>query len=251
VRLTRLHVPGLRPDVAEVRLPEDAAGHVVRVLRLRPGARLVLFDGSGTDFHAEITEIAGGVVRARILDRVDGLPASPLAVTLVQGVARGERMDWTLQKATELGVHRIQPVLTARSVVRLDEHQGTKRLRHWEGVVASACEQCGRSLLPLVEPPVALVQHLARPATGLRLMLHPLGEGSLAETLARGVPANERATLSVELLIGPEGGLDEAETSAARQAGYAGVRLGPRILRTETAGIAALAVLQAMAGDLR
>jgi 16S rRNA (uracil1498-N3)-methyltransferase len=228
-----------------------AAAHAVRVLRLRTGARLVLFDGSGTDFHAEITEIAGGHVRARILDRIAGLPDSPLAVTLVQGVSRGERMDWTLQKATELGVHRIQPVLTARSVVRLDEQQGAKRLRHWVAVVVGACEQCGRSLLPRVEAPETLSQHLAQSAKGLRLMLHPLGENSVAESLARHAAASAGGAPSLELLIGPEGGLDEAEIAAARRAGYLGVRLGPRILRTETAGIAALAILQAMAGDLR
>jgi 16S rRNA (uracil1498-N3)-methyltransferase len=251
VRLTRLHVPSLESDAAEVELPETAAAHVVRVLRLRAGARLVLFDGSGTDSRAEIAEVAGGKVRVRILERFAGLPPSPLAVTLVQGVARGERMDWTLQKATELGVERIQPVLTARSVVRLDERQGVKRLRHWEAVVASACEQCGRSLLPVVEPPVMLAQHLARPAVGTRLLLHPLGDQSLTDLVARNMSAGEPAYASLELLIGPEGGLDDAETAAARRAGYMGARLGPRILRTETAGIAALAVLQSMAGDLR
>ncbi len=251
MRLTRLHVPTLQMEAAEVELPTAAAAHVVRVLRLRAGARLVLFDGSGTDFHAEITEIAGGRVRASILDRIAGLPESPLAVTLVQGVSRSERMDWTLQKATELGVHRIQPVLTARSVVRLDEQQGAKRLRHWEAVVVSACEQCGRSLLPQVETPTSLEQHLARAATGLRLMLHPLGEIALSECLARRTPTTADGAPSLELLIGPEGGLGEEEVAAAQRAGYLGVRLGPRILRTETAGIAALAVLQALAGDLR
>lgn len=251
MRLTRLHVPALQADAGDVELPEAAASHVARVLRLRTGARLVLFDGSGTDFHAEIGEVAGGRVRARILERVPGLPPSPLAVTLTQGVARGERMDWTLQKATELGVHRIQPVLTVRSVVRLDERQGERRLRHWEGVVASACEQCGRSVLPLLDPPVTLARHLDQPVTGLRLLLHPQGEHSLVELAARGASGQRPSAPAVELLIGPEGGLDDEETSAALQAGYVGVRLGPRVLRTETAGIAALAVLQAMAGDLR
>ncbi len=215
MRLTRLHVPALRTETAEVELPVAAAAHVVRVLRLRTGARLVLFDGSGTDFHAEITEIAGQRVHACILDRVAGLPDSPLAVTLVQGVSRGERMDWTLQKATELGVRCIQPVLTARSVVRLDEQQGAKRLRHWEAVVVSACEQCGRSLVPRLQAPVTLAQYLALPAKGQRLMLHPLGEFSLAESLARGAPADGDGAPTLELLIGPEGGLDEAEIAAA------------------------------------
>jgi 16S rRNA (uracil1498-N3)-methyltransferase len=247
MRLTRVHVPQPLATAAEVLLPEAAAGHVARVLRMRAGDRLVLFDGSGADFHAEITEIAGPRVRTRILERVAGLRESPLAVTLVQAVSRGERMDWTLQKATELGVRRIQPVLSARSVVRLDEQQGERRLRHWQAVVASACEQCGRSVLPVVESPLELPRYLGGPrAEGRRLVLSPDAGKSLAALageLAGGLTG-------VELLIGPESGLDEAELAATVLAGFEAVRLGPRVLRTETAGIAALAVLQALAGDL-
>jgi 16S rRNA (uracil1498-N3)-methyltransferase len=243
VRLTRVHVPQPLVALAEVKLPEAAAGHLARVLRLRAGDRLVLFDGSGSDFHAEITEIAGSRVRARILERVDGLRESPLAVTLVQAVSRGERMDWTLQKATELGVRRIQPVLSARSVVRLDAQQAERRLRHWQAIVASACEQCGRSVLPRVEAPLELSRYLERPCGDVRRMvLAPDGAVSIGG-LAGGLTG-------VELLIGPEGGLDESELAAAVAAGFEAVRLGPRVLRTETAGIAALAVLQALAGDL-
>lgn len=243
MRLTRLHVPGPLLGASEVLLPEAAAAHVMRVLRLRPGAPLVLFDGSGTDFLAQISEIAGPRVRARIQGQVDGLPESPLAVTLVQAVSRGERMDWTLQKATELGARRIRPVLSARSVVRLDEHQGERRLRHWQAVVASACEQCGRSVLPTVDAPLEFSRFLAAPqAATRRLVLTPDAAVSLG-ALAGGLEA-------IELLIGPEGGLDDAEVAAAIRAGFEPVRLGPRVLRTETAGIAALAVLQALAGDL-
>jgi 16S rRNA (uracil1498-N3)-methyltransferase len=243
VRLTRIHVPGPLAAPAEVLLPEAAAGHVARVLRLRPGAPLVLFDGSGADFPAQIVAISGSQVRARILERVDGLPESPLAVTLVQAVARGERMDWTLQKATELGVRRIQPVLSARGVVRLDERQGERRWRHWQALVASACEQCGRSVLPVVEAPVELPRYLAGPrGAARRLVLAPDAAASLG-AVAGGLA-------SVELLIGPEGGLEAAEVAAAVRAGFEPVRLGPRVLRTETAGIAALAVLQSRAGDL-
>lgn len=244
MRLTRVHLAQPLAAATEVVLPEAAAGHVARVLRLRPGAALLLFDGSGADFRAEITEMAGLRVRARVLERIDGLPESPLAVTLVQAVSRGERMDWTLQKATELGVGRIQPVLSARSVVRLDEQQGERRLRHWQAVVASACEQCGRSVLPIVEAPLALPRYLETSrGDGRRLLLAPEGAGSIG-SIAAGLA-------SVELLIGPEGGLDEAEVATAERAGFERVRLGPRVLRTETAGIAALAVLQALAGDLR
>jgi 16S rRNA (uracil1498-N3)-methyltransferase len=244
VRLTRLYVPGPLAPASEAELPESAAAHVARVLRLRPGDPLVLFDGSGADFHAEVTSIGGSRVRVRILERVPGLAESPLRVTLVQAVSRGERMDWTLQKATELGVCRIRPVISARSVVRLDGDQAGRRLRHWEAVVASACEQCGRSVLPVVEPPVELARHLAgAPAAAARFLLGPRSAQTLASRAA--------GLDDVELLIGPEGGLDDAETGTALAAGYVAVRLGPRVLRTETAGIAALAVLQALAGDLR
>jgi 16S rRNA (uracil1498-N3)-methyltransferase len=228
-------------------LPEAAAGHVARVLRLRPGARLVLFDGSGADFLAEISEIAGSQVRARINERVESVAESPLAVTLVQAVSRGERMDWTLQKATELGVRRIQPVLATRSVVKLDERQGERRLRHWQAVVANACEQCGRSVLPVVETPLELPRYLAAPrGPGLRLVLSPDATTSVAAIATR----LNGAVAGVELLIGPEGGLEAAEVAAATRAGFEPAGLGPRVLRTETAGVAALAVLQALAGDL-
>jgi 16S rRNA (uracil1498-N3)-methyltransferase len=252
VRLTRLYVPAAPAAAGELELPEAAAAHVSRVLRLRPGAPLVLFDGSGADLRAEVASVAGGRVRVRILERVTGLPESPLAVTLVQGVSRGERMDWTLQKATELGVRRIRPVTTLRSVVRLDERQGERRLRHWQAVVASACEQCGRSVLPLVDPPVTLAQFLGEPCgTPWRLLLHPRGPDTLAGRVADAFGSRPGGPGPLELLIGPEGGLEEAEATEALRAGYAAVRLGPRVLRTETAGIAALAVLQALAGDLR
>ena len=247
MRLTRLHVPGLPAEGGELELPAAAAAHVTRVLRLRAGAPLVLFDGSGADFRAEVAAIAGDRVSVRVLDRVAGMPPSPLAVTLVQGVSRGERMDWTLQKATELGVHRIRPVLTARSVVRLDEDQGRRRLRHWDGVVASACEQCGRSVLPVVDPPLELPTYLVGPrGEALRLVLSPDAATSVAAIASR----LEGDVAGVELLIGPEGGLEAAEIAAAVHAGFEPAGLGPRVLRTETAGIAALAVLQALAGDL-
>jgi 16S rRNA (uracil1498-N3)-methyltransferase len=229
---------------AETTLPEAAGGHVARVLRLKAGAPLKLFDGSGADFAAEIVAVDGDRVRVRIGERSAGLRESPLAITLVQAVSRGERMDWTLQKATELGVRRIQPVLSARSVVRLDEHQAAKKLRHWQAVVAAACEQCGRSVLPEVRPPLDLPRYLAEaPREGQRLVLSPSGPASLAGLAS--------TTARVELLIGPEGGLDDAELDAATRAGYSPVRLGPRVLRTETAGIVALAVLQALWGDLQ
>jgi 16S rRNA (uracil1498-N3)-methyltransferase len=244
MRLTRVFVDQALVSGAEAVLPDAAAYHVVRVLRLRAGAPLVLFDGSGADFRGDIVAVEGDRVRVSVGERAAGLRESPLAITLVQAVSRGERMDWTLQKATELGVKRIQPVLSARSVVRLDEQQGAKKLRHWQAIVAGACEQCGRSVLPEVRAPLDLARYLAEAAReGQRLVLSPSGPASLAglaSTAAR-----------VELLIGPEGGLDDLELDAAARAGFAPVRLGPRVLRTETAGIVALTVLQALWGDLQ
>ena len=244
MRLTRVYADQpLVPD-AEVLLPEDAAYHVARVLRLRAGSPLLLFDGSGADFRGEIVAVEGDKVRVLVGERSAGLRESPLAITLVQAVSRSERMDWTLQKATELGVKRIQPVLSARSVVRLDEQQAAKKLRHWQAIVAGACEQCGRSVLPEVRAPLDLSRYLAEaPREGQRLVLSPSGPASLAGLAS--------AAARVELLIGPEGGLDDAEIEAAARAGFSPVRLGPRVLRTETAGIVALAVLQALWGDLQ
>jgi 16S rRNA (uracil1498-N3)-methyltransferase len=152
-------------------------------------------------------------------------------------------MDWTLQKATELGVRTIVPVLSSRSVVRLDDKQAEKKLRHWQAIVAGACEQCGRSVVPEIRPPQELARYLAASVReGQRFVLSPTGPASLAGLTSVGS--------RVELLIGPEGGLDDAELERAAAAGFAPVRLGPRVLRTETAGIVALTVLQAMWGDL-
>jgi 16S rRNA (uracil1498-N3)-methyltransferase len=244
VRLTRVLCGAPLTAGAEVVLPAPAASHAVRVLRLRPGDPLVVFDGCGADFRAEIAHVSGGEVRVTLLTRVPSRPESPLEITLVQAVSRGERMDFTLQKATELGVRAIAPVVSARSVVRLDAGRGEARLRHWRGVVAAACEQCGRSRLPELRPPVPLRAHLEQAPTGTgRLVLDPDAAIELAA-----LPDLET---QVELLIGPEGGLDDAELAAARAGGYQPVRLGPRVLRTETAGIVALAVLQSRWGDLR
>ena len=244
MRITRVYVDSpLTPD-ADVRLPEAAAYHVSRVLRLREGATITAFDGSGADFRCEILAVKGDDVRVRVGPRSAGLAESPLRITLVQAVSRSERMDWTLQKATELGVRTIAPVLSARSVERLDERQAEKKMRHWQAIVAAACEQCGRSKVPHVAAPVTLRDHLANARKeGLRLVLSPSAPGSLAGLTS--LPNK------VELLIGPEGGLDDDELLAAQKASFMPVRLGPRVLRTETAAVVALTVLQALWGDLQ
>ena len=228
----------------EVKLPVAGAYHVARVLRMREGAPLILFDGSGGEYQAEITRVDGDAVTAKLMNQTPGTAESPLKVTLVQGVSRSERMDWTLQKATELGATAIAPVLSARSVVRLDEKQAAKKQAHWQAIVIGACEQCGRTRVPKVATPVSLRNYFASvKKEGLRLVLSPSAPGSLAGLAS--LPTK------VELLIGPEGGLDDDELNAARTSGFTPVRLGPRVLRTETAAVVALSVLQALWGDLQ
>jgi 16S rRNA (uracil1498-N3)-methyltransferase len=244
MRLTRIHCDGPLKTAAEVRLPATGAYHVARVLRLREGAPLSVFDGAGIEFRAEILRVDGDAVTVRLGEQAAATGESPLKITLVQGVSRSERMDWTLQKATELGVTAIAPVLTARSVVRLDEHQAQRKQAHWHGIVISACEQSGRARVPAVSAPVSLRDYCANVRKeGLRLVLSPSAPGSLAGL--NSMPNK------VELLIGPEGGLDDDELEIARKAGFVPVRLGPRVLRTETAAVVALSVLQALWGDLQ
>lgn len=245
MRLNRLYTPLALQPGATAWLDGQAASHAARVLRLRAGAALTLFNGDGWDYPGTIASVADARVEVALQDRVAVPSESPLALTLVQGVSRGERMDLVMQKGTELGVARFVPVLTARSVVRLDARQAARRAAHWQSVVVGACEQCGRARLPQLDAPQALDEWLARPAQDgtQRLLLAPGAVSSLAGTPPAGG--------AIELLLGPEGGLDDAERAAAVAAGYAPRSLGPRILRTETAALAAIVALQATIGDLR
>jgi 16S rRNA (uracil1498-N3)-methyltransferase len=234
---------------ATVELPAPAASHVTRVLRLRAGDALTLFNGRGGEYAATLARPAAqGHARAEVGAHAAVERESPLALTLLQAVARGERMDLVVQKATELGVTRIVPLATERSVVRLDERQAAKRLEHWRGIAIAACEQCGRNRLPRIDAitdfdRLADATHgLALGDTGPRLMLEPNAPAPLAAFAARLTAAT--------LLIGPEGGLSEREAALARRAGFAACRLGPRVLRAETAPLVALAALQLLAGDL-
>ncbi len=244
MRLNRIFCEGPLNVGGEVRLPSAGAYHVARVLRMREGAPLTVFDGSGGEYQSEISRVEGDAVSVKLMHQTPGTAESPLKITLIQGISRGERMDWTLQKATELGVTAIAPVLTARSVVRLDDKQAAKKQGHWRGIVIGACEQCGRTRVPAVSTPTPLRDYFSNVRKeGMRLVLSPSAPGSLAGLAS--LPTK------VELLIGPEGGLDDDELSAARTAGFTPVRLGPRVLRTETAAVVALSVLQALWGDLQ
>jgi 16S rRNA (uracil1498-N3)-methyltransferase len=244
MRIPRIYVPQpLRPG-REVELPIQAGEHLARVLRLDRGHRLRLFDGSGDEYEAELASLAKRSVTARVLESADAEDReSPLRITLAQGIARGEKMDWILQKATELGVARIVPIVTDRTEVRLDAERAERRVAHWEAVVASACEQSGRRRLPEISEPAKLADWAATldDETGLRLALDPTGD-----LTPRDLPPSASATL----VVGPEGGLSDHDLATLGTAGFRGLRLGPRILRTETAGIAALAAMQVLLGDL-
>ena len=243
MRHTRIYTPGPLQTGTQATLPEAGAHHLARVLRVRVGAPLVVFDGSGGEYRAEVVEIQGNTVKVQIGEFIRGTPESPLKITLTQGMPRNERMDWALQKATELGVAAIRPIVTARSVVRLDDKQSAKKVEHWRNIVIGACEQSGRNHIPAVLPPLSFRDHLANGTReGLRLVLSPSAPGSLAGLASM--------SSKVELLIGPEGGLDDDELERAQSAGFVPVRLGPRVLRTETAAVTALSVLQALWGDL-
>lgn len=253
MRLTRVHVPAALQPGAVLALPDTAARHVAQVLRLTTGDALHVFDGEGHEFEAIITATRRTEVEVRIGAAVPNLTESPLAITLLQGVARGEKMDLILQKATELGVTRIVPLLMARSTVKLDAAGIAKRHAHWQAVIASACEQCGRARLPALIPtapmPMALTADGATGSSDLRLLLVP-------DTHSPSLPAlleshTAQSTADIRVLVGPEGGFTAEEISLAVAAGYQHCRLGPRILRTETAGLAALAAIQALAGDWR
>lgn len=225
-----------------VTLAGDAANHVLRVLRLRTGDGLVVFDGNGTDYEGEITSLGRNEVNVRVGAGKEVHSESPLSLTLMQGICRGQRMDAVIQKATELGVRQIRPVLTDRSVVRLDEERTPRKQDHWRRIAIAAAEQSGRSRIPEVAEPGKLEDALPEAAGfATRLLLDPHG------ARLRTLPA---PSSPVGLLVGPEGGLTESERRMALTFGFIAVRLGPRILRTETAPLAALALLQYLAGDL-
>lgn len=227
----------------QVDLGEQASSHLVRVLRRQIGDSVVLFNGDGHDYRAKLVSVAKKAAVAEVLERTLVERESPLDITLVQALARGEKMDWVLQKATELGVAAIAPVISDRTEVRLGAERAERRMAHWQGVVAAACEQSGRARIPALSEPRELAHHAAQAAGAdvLKLALDPEGELGLAD-----LPPCTR----VELVVGPEGGLSDRDLAMLRAAGYQGLRLGPRVLRTETAGPAAIAALQALRGDL-
>lgn len=243
MRLARFFVDPPLETGARLALPERAAHHAARVLRLRNADPIVLFDGRGGEYAGVITNLARDALTVEIGAWRDIERESPLAVTLVQGISSAERMDFTVQKAVELGVTRIQPLVAEKSVVRLDARRAESRLAHWRRVAISACEQCGRNRLPEICAPVSIAElcEATRDAPA-RWLLAPEAQMRLRDAARR---------LGEKLVIaaGPEAGFSAAEARALAAAGYARVSLGPRILRTETAALAAIAALNAIVGD--
>lgn len=244
MRIIRSHVDQPLAVGQRITLPEDSSLHLLRVLRLEPGDAVTLFNGDGFDYTARLVTAAKRGAEAEITGREPVPRESPLRLTLVQGVARGEKMDLVLQKATELGVDAFTPVVTERTEVKLDAERAEKRMAHWRGVVAAACEQSGRAVLPRLSQPTALSAYAGAETADIKLVLDPNGDVGLAGL-------SPQAGQSIALVVGPEGGLSERDLATLRAAGFRGLRLGPRILRTETAGLAAVAALQALYGDLR
>ena len=242
MRVTRLHVAQPLAPGARIALPGEAAAYLARVLRLQVGDACVLFNGDGHDYDARLVAVGKRGVEVEVLGATAVDHESPLRLTLLQGVARGEKMDWILQKATELGVVAFVPVNSQRSEVRLDDARAGKRVLHWQAVVAAACGQCGRARVPSVAPPGLLEAAMAELPAGPRFLLDPLAGASIAGL--------EMPGDACVLAVGPEGGWSPRDREQLVGAGFTGLRLGPRILRTETAGIAAIAALQARFGDL-
>ena len=238
VRLIRLYDPGPLMAERELELGSLAAAHAARVLRVRVGDPLSVFDGTGHENNAVVSSVRGGSVRVRLGAAVPPEPAARVAITLAQSIARTERMDYAIQKATELGVSRIVPLVAEHGVVKLTPE--SRKSQHWRQVAISACEQCGRARVPEIAPAISAVQFLSAPAEGIRVILTANGATTVAE-----LPQSAAFTVAV----GPEGGWSAAEQAVA--GAWTLLKLGPRVLRTETAGPAAIAALQTLYGDFR
>ncbi len=242
--MPRFFCPAPLPTTGDFDLPPDAAHHASRVLRLRVGDELQMFDGEGHECHGVIADLSGKRVLVSDIKAVDTFRESPLHTVLAQALCSSEKMDWIIQKATELGVTEIQPLDTERSVARLSAERAEKRMAHWQQVAISACEQCGRNTLPVIHPPIDIMASLRklREQTSSKFILLPEGATALS--------AQARPVGPVVLMIGAEGGFSPAESETALLCGFTPIRMGARVMRTETAAIAGLAALQLLWGDM-
>ncbi len=241
--MPRFYCPPPMPCSGSFNLPPDAAHHASRVLRLREGDAVQMFDGQGREAHGIIDALSGKQVIVSGLVEINTDRESPLPVLLAQAMSSSEKMDWVIQKATELGATEIQPLATERSVARLSAERAIKRTEHWQQVAISACEQCGRNVLPVIHPPMDIMAWLQQMRTRevSKYILLPQGATSLQ--------SQPKPAKSAVLLIGAEGGFSQPESDTALLCGFTPVRLGARVLRTETAAVAGLAALQTLWGD--
>jgi 16S rRNA (uracil1498-N3)-methyltransferase len=247
MRLTRVFVDAALGTDVLLALPAGPAQHLARVLRLAAGDAVTVFNGQGGEYGATIEAVKRDAVTVRIGAHQAIERESPLATTLLQGIARGEKMDQILQKATELGVTRVVPVMTTRSTVRLNAETGPRKREHWQGVVIGACEQSGRNRVPVLDEPVVLATAVGAVQAQLKLVLAPDENAESLQSLLAAGGSTPPASLC--MLVGPEGGLDPEEIRIAGLAGFRACRVGPRVLRTETAALAVLAALQFSIGD--
>ena len=243
MRFTRAYTDAPLSPGRKVLLDPVASAHLTRVLKLGADAPVVVFNGDGRDYHGRIARARKDGVEVELEHVQDAVEESPLEITLGQCIARGEKMDWIVQKATELGAAAIVPIESERTEVRLDPERAARRRLHWRGIAIAACEQCGRARVPEIAEPVELGPWVSAPRAPdeLALVFDPDGQERL-----RALPAMTR----LRVLIGPEGGLTEREVRLAASAGFRVMRLGSRVLRTDTAGAAALSALSALFGDL-
>lgn len=231
----------LEPEL-ELALPENISNHIIRVLRLEVGGTINLFNGDGIDYQAELTSLGKRGAKVKVLSVLSVNTESPLRIHLYQSIARGEKMDWILQKATELGVAAITPLISDRTEVKLDQERSLKRLAHWQGVIRSACEQSGRAVIPEIHAPTTINRLGNASHNNQAFYLHPGSQLRVVDLQQFQIP-------EVELAIGPEGGFSERDSHLLQTAGYRSLSIGPRILRTETAGMAIIAALQCRFGD--
>lgn len=242
MRISRIYTATSLVSGETIELDENAFNHAVRVLRLKQGDTLILFNGEGGEYEAELVEVQKKRASAIIGEFLHQDCESPLPIILGQCISRGDKMDYTIQKAVELGVTEIVPLFSERCGVKLNQERIEKRMHHWHGTIISACEQCGRNRIPKLHQATSLDEWQQKLNASHKLVLDPTATDSIA-TLAK--PEKD-----VVLLIGPEGGLTDQEIKTAIESGFTGIRLGPRTLRTETAGLTALSVIQQLWGDL-
>ncbi|MEZ9155571.1 16S rRNA (uracil(1498)-N(3))-methyltransferase [Vibrio sp. 10N.222.51.C8] len=242
MRIPRIHHPERIHQLGSLALGEDAAGHVGRVLRMKEGQEVLLFDGSGAEFPATIAEVSKKNVTVNVSERIERSSESPLDLHLGQVISRGDKMEFTIQKSVELGVNTITPLISERCGVKLDTKRFEKKLAQWQKIAIAACEQCGRNTVPVIRPIMQLEEWCSEPSEALKLNLHPRAKYSI-NTLPEPIS-------KVRLLIGPEGGLSAEEIDMTEQYKFEETLLGPRVLRTETAALTAITALQVRFGDL-